>query len=175
MQDQNINVILVDEQDNEIGTEEKIRAHEKGLLHRAFSIFVVNNRDELLLQKRASLKYHSPSLWSNTCCSHPEPGEVLEEAARKRLAIEMGFDCPLKKLFSFTYSVQFENGLIEHEIDHLFLGRYNEAPLQNPAEVEDWKWEKLDDIKRKTEEQPEDYTYWFTYIYPRFYETYYNL
>lgn len=174
MQDQDIRVILVDEQDNVIGSEEKLRAHEKGLLHRAFSIFVVNNHDELLLQKRASSKYHSPSLWSNTCCSHPGPEETLEEAAHNRLAMEMGFDCPLKKLFVFSYRVKFENGLEEHEIDHVFLGRYNEAPIPNRTEVEDWKWEKLDDIKRKVEEQPEDFTYWFNHIFQRFYEAYHN-
>jgi isopentenyl-diphosphate delta-isomerase len=175
MQDRDIKVTLVDKDDNIIGAEEKLRAHEKGLLHRAFSIFVVNNHDEILLQKRASTKYHSPSLWSNTCCSHPAPEENLEEAAHKRLLMEMGFDCPLKWLFSFTYQIRFDNGLIEHEIDHVFLGRYNGAPLTNPTEVEEWKWEGLDDIKNKIELQPNDYTYWFAHIYPRFYETYHNL
>lgn len=175
MKEQEIQVILVDEEDNAIGVEEKLRAHEKGLLHRAFSIFVVNNQDELLIQKRAASKYHSPSLWSNTCCSHPAPEENIEEAARKRLGVEMGFDCSLKWLFSFDYKVQFDNGLIEHEIDHVFLGRYDGAPLTNPAEVEDWKWEGLDEIKKKIEEQPNEFTYWFAYIFPRFYETYHNL
>src|SRR5690606_16751921 len=137
MQDRDIKVTLVDKDDNIIGAEEKLRAHEKGLLHRAFSIFVVNNHDEILLQKRASTKYHSPSLWSNTCCSHPAPEENLEEAGHKRLLIEMGVDCAVTCLFSFSHRIPFDNVLVEHEIDHVVLRRYNGAALTNPTDVEE--------------------------------------
>lgn len=167
-------VILVDENDNEIGVAEKIKAHREGALHRAFSIFIVNNKDELLIQKRSAIKYHSPSLWSNTCCSHPQKNEILEEAAHKRLMEEMGFDCPLKKLFSFQYKVEFDNGLIEHEIDHVFLGIYNHDPHPNEAEVSDWKWENMDVLKKKIDEHPQDYTFWLKHVYIRFYHAYHN-
>jgi len=121
-------VVLVDENDNEIGVEEKINAHRKGLLHRAFSIFVFNSKNELLLQKRAADKYHSGGLWSNTCCSHPRPGENLKDAAHRRLQEEMGFDCSLREVFSFLYKKSFDNGLTEHELDHVFFGKFDGIP-----------------------------------------------
>src|SRR4030042_2763439 len=122
-------IILVDENDREIGTEEKLKTHEQGKLHRAFSIFVFNSKGELLLQRRAKGKYHSGGLWTNTCCSHPREGEKLEEAVHRRLKQEMGLDCPLKEAFSFIYKVRFENGLFEHELDHVFIGRVDGKPV----------------------------------------------
>lgn len=165
-------VVLVDLHDQEIGTEEKIKAHKEGLLHRAFSVFVVNGRNELLIQQRSAEKYHSPLLWTNTCCSHPESGEDLEEAAHKRLLEEMGFDCTLHKLFQFKYRADFENGLTEHEIDHVYLGIYNADPKPDHLEVNDWKWEKLDALEAKMLENPENYTYWFKHIYGKFYSAF---
>ena len=165
-------VILVDELDRAVGTEEKIKAHEKGLLHRAFSVFVINNQDELLLQKRASNKYHSPGLWTNTCCSHPAPGEDLQLSAEKRLLEEMGFSCPLTWIFKLTYKVSFENGLTEHELDHVFFGRFNDNPMPNPHEVEDWRWENIDSLKRDLIKNPHRYTYWFRHMYDQFYDSY---
>src|SRR5262245_36737449 len=136
-------VVLVDENDREIGTEEKLKTHQQGLLHRAFSIFVLNSEGQLLLQKRAAGKYHSPGLWGNTFCSHPRPGEELEAAVHRRLQAEMGFDCPLKRDFSFVYRVELNNGLIEHEIDHVFSGHHDGDPDANLEEVQDWRWVDL--------------------------------
>ncbi|MDQ3536891.1 MAG: isopentenyl-diphosphate Delta-isomerase [Bacteroidota bacterium] len=163
-------VILVDENDFEIGTEEKLKAHLEGKLHRAFSIFVINSNNELLLQKRASQKYHSPGLWTNTCCSHPAPGEALKDAVQKRLQEEMGFNCQLNWSFSFIYKATFENGLTEYEFDHVYLGKHNLQPRPNPAEVEDWKWMDIDQLRLDIKENNHLYTFWFTYIYERFYE-----
>lgn len=153
-------VILVDENDNKIDTEEKLKAHKKGLLHRAFSVFVFNNKNELLMQKRAERKYHSGGLWTNTCCSHPAPDESTENAAHRRLREEMGFDCRLKEVFSFTYKVSFGNGLIEHELDHVYVGKYNKDPKPNPKEVNDYKWISLENLKAGIENNPDKYTYW---------------
>jgi isopentenyl-diphosphate Delta-isomerase len=136
-------VILVDEQDVEIGSMEKLEVHQKGLLHRAFSVFVFNDKQELLLQQRALEKYHSPALWTNTCCSHPSPGETTISAARRRLQEEMGFDTELDFAFHFTYKAEFENGLTEHEFDHVFIGTFNDHFIPNPAEVMDIRYESM--------------------------------
>jgi isopentenyl-diphosphate delta-isomerase len=154
------NIILVDEKDNVIGTEEKIKIHQEGKLHRAFSIFIFNSNGELLLQRRAKSKYHSGGLWTNTCCSHQREGESLEEAIHRRLKEEMGFDCELKEAFTFTYKVKFDNGLSENEYDHVFMGRYEGEPNPNPEEVDEWKWIKLEELKQDTQENPDNYTYW---------------
>lgn len=165
-------VILVDDFDCAIGSADKMKAHEEGLLHRAFSAFIVNNREELLLQKRAGSKYHSPGLWTNTCCSHPAPGEALQLAAEKRLVEEMGISCSLTWLFKFRYKASFENKLTEHEIDHVFLGRSNANPLPNPDEVADWRWVKLKALKKDLKKHPHQYTYWLCHIYDSFYDHY---
>jgi len=154
-------VILVDENDNEIGTEEKMKAHQEGKLHRCFSIFVFNSKDELLLQKRAKSKYHSGGLWSNTCCSHPIPGEPIEKTVHQRLKEEMGFDCELKEIFSFTYKAKLDNNLFEHEYDHVFIGNFDGKPTPNPEEVDEWKWVDLEELKKGIQENPDNYTYWF--------------
>lgn len=154
-------VILVDSNDNKIGTMEKLEAHEKGLLHRAFSIFVFNEFGELLLQRRALHKYHSGGLWTNTCCSHQRPGESNEEAARRRLMEEMGFDTELKDKFSFVYKCDMGNGLTEHEYDHVLFGRFNGIPDPNPSEVSAWKYLSLEQIEKEMETNPLTYTEWF--------------
>ncbi|MEM5798278.1 MAG: isopentenyl-diphosphate Delta-isomerase [Candidatus Aenigmatarchaeota archaeon] len=154
-------VVLVDKKDNVIGKEEKIKAHREGKLHRAFSIFVFSSDGKLLLQRRALSKYHSPGLWSNTCCSHPKPDEKLEEAIHRRLIQEMGFDCPLKPTFSFIYKIRFDNGLWEHELDHVFIGKFDGQPKPNKEEVEEWKWVDVDELKQDMKKHPEKYTYWF--------------
>jgi isopentenyl-diphosphate delta-isomerase len=154
-------VILVDENDNEIGVEEKLEAHIAGLLHRAFSIFCVNSEGEMLLQKRARGKYHSGGLWTNTCCSHPEPGETLDHAVHRRLFEEMGFDCELKKAFHFTYKASLDNGLTEHEYDHVFIGEFDGEPKPNIEEVEAWKFISIDELREDLGHTPEAYTFWF--------------
>lgn len=154
-------VILVDEQDKEVGTMEKIEAHEKALLHRAFSIFVLNDAGQMMLQRRALSKYHSPGLWTNTCCSHPRPGESLEEATRRRIVEEMGFECEMHEVFSFIYKAAFDRGLTEHELDHVFMGLHNGDPLINPDEVEEWKWIDVDDLLKDIDQFPDKYTVWF--------------
>jgi len=155
-------VVLVDEKDIPVGTEEKLAAHQKGLLHRAFSVFVFNSKGELLLQKRAKSKYHSGGLWTNTCCSHPSPEEEIESAAHRRLKEEMGFDCPVRKVGSLVYKTNFDNGLTENEFDHIFIGEYD-GPVDNvdPNEAEEWKWEYPAEILSDFEKNPENYTYWF--------------
>ncbi len=160
-------VILVDRLDREIGTEEKLKAHREGKLHRAFSIFIFNAKGELLLQKRAETKYHSGSLWTNTCCSHPRPGESHYGAARRRLNEEMGFDCELIELFSFVYHTKLENNLFEHELDHVFVGIFDGRPIPNPKEVDDWKWINIDSLERDVGENPDHYTHWFKLILNR--------
>ena len=158
-------VILVNEHDQEIGTEEKIIAHQKGLLHRAFSIFVFNEKHKLLLQKRAAHKYHTGNLWANTCCSHPRPGEKIEEAIHRRLQEEMGFDCPLTYAFSFVYKVRFEkDNLFEHEYDHVFVGHYDKNPTINKEEVSDYAWVPFDQVFRDVKKHPEKFAYWFKII-----------
>jgi isopentenyl-diphosphate delta-isomerase len=164
-------VILVNERDEPLGLMEKIEAHEKGLLHRAFSVFVINSDGELLLQKRASHKYHSGGLWSNTCCSHPREGEVVIDAAHRRMQEEMGYDCHLEKLFTFIYKADFDNDMTEHEFDHVFVGYDNQDPTPNSDEVEDYKWMSLEDVKNDTAEHPDQYTAWFIIVFERFYQT----
>lgn len=153
-------VILVDISGQEIGVAEKIQAHREGKLHRAFSVFVFNALGELLLQKRAQSKYHSGGLWSNTCCSHPRPEELTEEAAHRRLKEEVGFDCGLHEIFSFTYKVKCDNDLTEHEFDHVFLGTFEGEPTPSPQEVDEWKWIDLAELRQDVREHPERYTYW---------------
>jgi isopentenyl-diphosphate delta-isomerase len=165
--DQNY-VILVDENDKQIGTMEKMEAHEKGLLHRAFSVFIYNDKDELLLQQRALTKYHTPGLWTNTCCSHQKVGETNIEAGRRRLMEEMGFTVPLEDKISFTYKAPFSNGLTEHEFDHILVGKYNEEPKPNPEEVASWKWQKIEDVQKDIQEHPEKYTAWFKIIFDKY-------
>lgn len=163
-------VILVDENDKQIGLMPKMEAHEKALLHRAFSVFVFNNENELMIQQRAEHKYHSPSLWTNTCCSHQREGETNLEAGKRRLQEEMGFDTDLEEVMSFIYKAPFDNGLTEHEFDHIMIGYYNEIPNINPDEVADWKWMTLEAIKDDMKVHPEIYTAWFKIIFEKFYD-----
>lgn len=163
-------MILVNEADEPIGLMPKMEAHEKALLHRAFSVFVMNDKGETMLQQRAKDKYHSPLLWTNTCCSHQRDGESNIEAGKRRLMEEMGFQTELKELFSFVYKAPFDNGLTEHEFDHVMMGSYNDSPNINPEEVADWKWMRPSDIKKDIAVQPEQYTVWFKIIFERFYD-----
>ena len=160
-------VILVDPLDNEIGSMEKLKAHELGLRHRAISVIVTNSKGEILLQKRALSKYHSPGLWTNTCCSHPYPGENTLDAAKRRLVEEMGIDTTLDYLFQFEYRTKFDNGLIEHELDHVFLCHTDQEPSIDLNEATDWKYMSLDDIITDMANQPESYTHWFKIIVER--------
>lgn len=156
-------VILVDTNDSEIGKMEKMQAHIEGRLHRAFSIFVFNSKGELLLQQREKGKYHSGGLWTNTCCSHPRVGEDINEAVHRRLKEEMGFDCDLSEKKTFLYHAKFDNNLIEHELDHIFIGYYNGVPIPNKEEVENWKWISTKDLKKELEAEPDKFTYWFKF------------
>ncbi|WP_295829742.1 isopentenyl-diphosphate Delta-isomerase [uncultured Winogradskyella sp.] len=163
-------VILVNEYDEQIGLMPKLEAHEKAVLHRAFSVFVFNNKNELMLQQRALHKYHSPGLWTNTCCSHQRDGESNLQAGIRRLQEEMGFVTPLKETISFIYKAPFDNGLTEHELDHIMVGSYEDAPIINPDEVADWKWMPLEDVKQDIDDNPQLYTAWFKIIFEKFYE-----
>lgn len=158
-------VILVDEHDNAIGTMEKMQAHVEGKLHRAFSVFVFNEKDELLIHQRAEHKYHSGGLWTNTCCSHPMPHETVEEAAHRRLMEEMGFDCELFEVFAFSYYAELDKGLTEHEYDHVFFGRFDGKPSINPAEVSSYKYMTIDEVKADINLNPLQYTEWFKLIF----------
>lgn len=163
-------VILVNMDDQPLGLMPKMEAHEKGVLHRAFSVFVYNRQGELLLQQRAKSKYHSPGLWTNTCCSHQREGESNISAGRRRLQEEMGFVCDLEELFSFVYKAGFDNGLIEHELDHVMVGNYEEDPEINHEEVESFKWMNLEDVKIDIKNHPESYTAWFKIIFKEYYQ-----
>lgn len=163
-------VILVDTDDNPIGTMPKLEAHEKALLHRAFSVFILNQKGQLMLQQRALHKYHSPGLWTNTCCSHQREGEENIAAGMRRLKEEMGFTTSLQTLFSFIYKAPFDNGLTEHELDHVLLGHYESAPIINTEEVADWKWMDLEDVAQQINESPQEFTVWFKIIFARFYK-----
>ena len=163
-------VILVNENDEQIGLMPKMEAHEKAVLHRAFSVFIFNSNNELMLQQRAAHKYHSPLLWTNTCCSHQRDGETNINAGTRRLQEEMGFTTSLKETTSFIYKAPFDNGLTEHELDHIMIGYYEQAPVINPDEVEDWKWMPLEDVRTDIAAQPELYTAWFKIIFEKFYE-----
>jgi isopentenyl-diphosphate delta-isomerase len=160
----NSEIILVDKDDTQIGIEEKLEAHKKGLLHRAFSILVFNSKGETLIQRRANGKYHSRDLWSNTCCSHPRPDHILKDEAKLRLKEEMGFSCELERLFVFSYKTIFDNSLIENEIDHVFIGKHDGDVKPNPEEVSDYKWVSIKDIRKDMEKSPEKYTEWFKII-----------
>ena len=162
-------VILVNELDEPIGTMEKMEAHEKAILHRAFSVFILNKKNEIMLQQRAHHKYHSPLLWTNTCCSHQRVGESNIEAGTRRLREEMGFEANLKELFHFIYKAPFDNGLTEHELDHVMIGYFDNEPEINTEEVESWKWMKVEDIKEDIITNPEIYTIWFKIIFDKFY------
>ncbi len=164
------NVILVNEDNEQIGLMPKLEAHEKALLHRAFSVFVMNSKGEMLLQQRAADKYHSPLLWTNTCCSHQRDGETNIAAGKRRLQEEMGFSTELEELFSFIYKAPFDNGLTEHELDHVMIGEYDTSPVINTDEVADWKWMKPDAVKADMEVNPHIYTVWFKIIFEKFYE-----
>ncbi len=159
------NLILVDEFDNEKGVISKTEAHLKGELHRAVSVFIVNNEGKWLLQQRAINKYHSAGLWTNTCCSHPSPGESVQKAASRRLMEEMGIQAEITPLFSFTYKEILENGLTEHEFDHVFLGYYDLLPSINPNEVMNYRYLSFEAIKAEIESNPGYYTVWFRKIY----------
>ncbi len=160
-------VILVDQMDNEIGQMNKLEAHEKGLLHRAISVLIFNLKGEWLLQKRASTKYHSPSLWSNTACSHPSPNEVTKMAATRRLKEEMGLEIALEHAFEFTYEVAFSNGLTEHEFDHVFIGNSDLRPELNKTEADDYKYVSTEWLTQDLGENPEMYTEWFKILVPK--------
>lgn len=161
MKDELERVILVNSAGEEIGVGLKLPVHREAALHRAFSVLVFNDAGDLLLQRRAEGKYHTAGLWSNTCCGHPRPGEDTDSAARRRLEEEMGFSCELTPLFHFTYRVELQPGLWEHEFDHVFLGRYEADPLPAPTEVGEWRWAPLAEVQREARERPEKFTPWF--------------
>ena len=163
------NVILVDVLDNQLGLMPKMEAHEKAVLHRAFSVFIFNDKGELMLQQRAAHKYHSPLLWTNTCCSHQKDGESNIEAGKRRLIEEMGFKTNLKEIFSFVYKAPFDNGLTEHELDHVMIGNFNGTPKINTDEVASYKWMTLEEVKKDIELQPKLYTAWFKIIFKESY------
>lgn len=154
-------IILIDEKDNVIGSEKKLAVHQNGLRHRAFSIYIFNRQGQMLIQQRAFDKYHSGGLWSNSCCSHQRENEELENAIHRRLEEELGFDCKLEEAFAYSYRVEFENGLIENELDHVFFGEYNGKVKPNRREVTDWKWIDLNHLEKKIRENPGQYSYWF--------------
>lgn len=154
-------VILVDENDAETGLMEKMEAHIHAFLHRAFSIFIFNSKGEMLLQRRALTKYHTPGLWTNTCCSHPRVGESLEQATFRRLREEMGMQCELKKAFDFVYKADVGQGLTEHEFDHVFFGYSDVEPVINTEEVDSWKYASVEAVKQDIALFPDNYTIWF--------------
>lgn len=157
-------VVLVDEKDNEIGVSEKLEAHRSGQLHRAFSIFIFNSKGDMLLQQRATDKYHSGGLWTNACCSHPRPNESTLQAAERRLKEELGMGAPLKFLFSFQYKADFENGLTEHELDHVFIGTSNTTPVLNKEEAMAYQYVSPEHLLEDIKKQPDQYTFWFKEI-----------
>jgi isopentenyl-diphosphate Delta-isomerase len=160
-------VILVNERDEPVGVMGKMEAHKKGLLHRAFSIFIFNRKGEMLLQQRAFGKYHSPGLWTNACCSHPQPGEDSLPAALRRLNEEMGFQTAIEKTFDFVYKTSFDNGLTEHEFDHVFTGEYDGAIFSNKQEVNDYCFKDMAELRQSLEMYPQKYTAWFQLAFPR--------
>lgn len=161
------NVILVDEEDNEVGRGEKLATHLNGQLHRAVSVFLFNEDGQLMIQQRAFSKYHSGGLWSNTCCGHPRPGELPIEAAQRRLWEEMGIQCELEKIFHFVYKVSLDNQITEHEFDHVFVGRFDGEANPNPEEAHAWKWIDVDVLSCDILNHPERYTYWFKMVLER--------
>ena len=167
-------VILVNEQDEEIGNIEKMEAHQQGILHRAFSIFIFNERGEMLLQQRAMNKYHSGGLWTNACCSHPRPGEDVVQAANRRLKEELGFSTSLHKIFDFLYNASFDNGLTEHEFDHVFVGSFDGKIQPNPTEVHDYCFKTLEEIAANIESNSNKYTAWFCIAFPKVFRWWQN-
>jgi isopentenyl-diphosphate delta-isomerase len=163
-------VVLVDKNDKKLGLMPKMEAHEKAVLHRAFSVFIFNKNGDLMLQQRAAHKYHSPLLWTNTCCSHQRDGEANLEAGKRRLFEEMGFNADLKEVFSFVYKAPFDNGLTEHELDHVMVGYFDNKPNINKDEVEAYKWMALEDVKTDIEKNPHIYTAWFKIIFNESYQ-----
>ncbi len=163
-------VVLVNENDEQIGLMPKLEAHQKAVLHRAFSVFIFNDQGALLLQQRAAHKYHSPLLWTNTCCSHQRDGESNLEAGKRRLEEEMGFQCELTELFSFIYKAPFDNGLTEHELDHVMIGTFNEDPVINTDEVEAFRWMSIEEVKEDMALHPAQYTVWFKIIFNEYYQ-----
>jgi len=163
-------VILVDAKDQPIGTMEKLQAHQQGKLHRCFSILIFNQAGEILLQQRAFGKYHTPGLWTNTCCSHQRPNEETLIAAHRRLVEEMGFDCVLHEVYEFVYKVPFENGLWEHEFDHVLIGRYDGKVSPNPEEVNAYRWVSMNELKQNMKDNPRHYTPWFHIILDEHYD-----
>ncbi len=160
-------VILVDEQDHELGLMEKMQAHREGKLHRALSVFIFNSKKQLLLQKRANNKYHSAGLWTNTCCSHPRKKETTEAAAKRRLQEEMGMTCKLKYRFAFIYEAKLENDIVEHELDYVYMGVTDTIPILNPEEVSDYRYASIEEIEKDIMQHPENYTVWFKLIISR--------
>lgn len=160
-------VVLVNENDEAVGAMEKMEAHRKALLHRAFSVFIFNSKGEMLLQQRATHKYHSPGLWTNACCSHPQPGEETAVAAARRLQEEMGFVIPVQKVFDFVYKAAFDNGLTEYEFDHVFAGEYEGPVLFNTDEVQDICYKAMPEISNSLQTHPQKYTAWFHLAFPR--------
>jgi isopentenyl-diphosphate delta-isomerase len=160
-------LILVDEHDNPVGTGEKLDVHRRGLLHRCFSIFVLDAHGRVLMQKRAASKYHSGGLWTNTCCGHPVAGEEVADAARRRLGEEMGFECALEELFTFVYRAELDHGLTEHEFDHVFLGRYEGPLTPDPEEADGYSWERVAFVADDMERRPEVYTVWSRIAFAR--------
>ena len=162
-------VILVDKNDNQVGLMPKLEAHEKGVLHRAFSIFIFNSKYELLLQRRASSKYHSGGLWTNTCCSHPREGEDILDAANRRLDEEMGIKTSLRKVYDFIYKAELDNQLTEHEFDHVFYGVFDNDPILNEDEAEDFKWVDMETLNNDIIKNEDNYTVWFKIAFEYFY------
>ena len=159
-------IILVNETDEQVGTMEKMEAHRRALLHRAFSVFIFNSKGDMLLQRRAQSKYHSAGLWTNACCSHPRPGETTLAAAQRRLNEELGFVVPLQKAFDFIYKASFDNGLTENEFDHVFIGEYDGEILPDPSEVSAVCYKSMDEIRKELEAGPHQYTAWFAIAFP---------
>jgi len=159
-------VILVDEQDQQLGVMEKMEAHRKGLLHRAFSVFIFNDKGEMLLQQRSMNKYHSGGLWTNACCSHPRPGEDIQRAALRRLHEELGFVTSIEEIFDFIYKSPFDNGLTEHEFDHVFIGVYDDSILPDRKEVSDFCYKSMAEIRSSLKSNPAQFTAWFHIAFP---------
>ncbi len=160
-------VVLVNEKDEPIGVMEKMEVHQKGLLHRAFSVFIFDSKGRMLLQRRAKQKYHGAGLWTNACCSHPHPDANIRAAAERRLKEELGFEAGLKKIFEFTYSAKVENDLIEHEYDHVFTGVYEGAITPDENEVADYAYEEMAQLKQSIEQRPDKFTSWFKIAFPK--------
>lgn len=161
-------IALVNSDDKVTGYAEKLEVHKKGLLHRAFSVFIFNNSGDMLIHKRAKSKYHSPALWTNTCCSHLLENMSMDECLHDRLQFEMGFDADVDYKLKFTYKKSFYNGLIEHETDYVYVGLWNGTPKPNPDEVDSYKWVSISDLKIDMKQYPDNYTYWFTHIMNKF-------